>query len=305
MSGEATTATATTAATTTAATTETTATIAEPFYKDLIISDGKINEKSWERLPDHLKPHADTFKKYKTVDELFAGFGNLSHLAGKKALAPLPENAPPELKAERDRLLDSLMEVPDKPEGYGFKRPDDLPEEVWDPEFAGEAAKIMREEHMGRKAANRLLELNIKQARAGIAEAQARMAAEAQAEEGKLREAWPADQYDRNLALVTRLIATAGLDPKDSMPPTAAGRIGLLKIASMLQEDKLVAGGDDHALAAGNDRARALDIVNNEANPLYKAYHDGNDPRHKQALGQVMALNESYARRMKAAGRPI
>lgn len=277
----------------------------EPFYKGLYAEDGKINGAAWDRLPDHLKSHADTFKKYKTVDELFSGYGNLASLALRKGLEPLPENAPPEVKAERDALLNRLLDVPDKEDGYGIKKPDDLPEEVWDAQFATAAAKIMREEHISRRAANRLLQLNVEQAKAGVAEAQARMATEAKEEEGRLREAWPADQYDRNMALVNRLIQTAGLDPKDSMPPTAAGRLGLFKIASMLQEDKLVAGGDDHALAAGNDRTRAMDIVNNTANPLHKAYHDGGDPRHRQAMEMVNSLNESYARRMKAAGNPV
>lgn len=279
--------------------------VSEPFYAGLIESDGKINPDSWDRLPDHLKPYKETFSRYPTFDALMAGMGNLSHLAGKKALAPLPDNAPDNIKAERNALLRSLMGAPEKAEGYGFKRPEDFPEQFWSDDYANKAASIMAEGLVSPAVARKLLELQISEAKAEFVKQDAMLAQAAKDEEIKLRSAWTGDAYDRNMHQIERLIATAGLDPKTSMPPTAEGRMGLAKIAALLSEDRLVSGDSDPNLAMGNDRARALDIINNPANPLHTAYHTHSDPRNQMARTTVFNLNESYAKRMKLAGREV
>jgi hypothetical protein len=72
----------------------------------------------------------------------------------------------------------------------------------------------------------------------------------------------------------------------------------LNKIALAVGEDKLPSGGADSS-AGLSDRQKALDIVSNPNNALYKAYHNPNDPQHEHAVAVRSKFNESWVMSQK------
>lgn len=264
-----------------------------PFYADLYGADGKLNHAAFDRLPDHLKPHVETFKKYQTVEALLGGMGNLSNLAGKKALAPLPDNAPPEMKAERQALLRQLHGTPEKPEGYGVKKPDNLPAEMWDEGYVGSMVGILHKHNASPALVKELVEADAKAA-AGKVDHNGQTEAQAYArEEQTLRTAF-GPQFNDKVDLAVRAARTLGLDPKDPIFRNAKVVIAMAKVGEMVSEDRLVSG-DSKGGDGMSDRAKAKDIVTNPSNPLHKAYHNENDPQHDEAVRTHSEFNKRAA----------
>lgn len=264
-----------------------------PFYADLYGADGKLNHAAFDRLPDHLKPHVETFKKYQTVEALLGGMGNLSNLAGKKALAPLPDNAPPELKAERQALMRSLNGTPEKPDGYGVKRPDNVPAEYWDEAYVGGMIGILHAHNASPALVKALVDAD---AKAAIGRVDHNGQTEAQAyakEEAALRTAF-GPQFNDKVDLAVRAARTLGLDPKDPIFRNSKVVIAMAKVGEMVSEDRLVSG-DSKSGDGMSDRAKAKDIVTNPANPLHKAYHNENDPQHDEAVRTHSEFNKRAA----------
>ncbi len=102
-----------------------------PWYSDWLKQDGSVNVKSYERLPDHLKALRPTLERQNNVEGILQVLDHNMSVAGKKALAPLPADAPDPVKAERKALLDSINGVPKEAKEYGVTKPADLPDAVW------------------------------------------------------------------------------------------------------------------------------------------------------------------------------
>jgi hypothetical protein len=274
---------------------------AASWFVGLYDSAGKIDPAKFDALPAHLKAHKDTFAKYQTVEALLGGFANVASLAGKKALAPLPPDASPEAKAERAKLMAQLNNVPEKPEGYGFKRPDNIPESQWNQDYVSGIAGILHKHAVSPEAAKELMEFDLKHAgEIGTKSEAARTAAEA-GELKALRDEWGAD-YAKNIDLAVRGAKTLGMDPKDPIFKSAKAVKMVAKFASMISEDKLV-NGESSANAGMDDRAKALDILNNPANPLHKAYHDSSHPQHAQAVETRSRFNQAWLAKQKAGSK--
>lgn len=264
----------------------------EPWYVGLYDSTGKLNPAKFDSLPAHLKGHKDTFAKYQTVEALLGGMSNLAQLAGKKALAPLPPDASPEAKAERAKLMGQLNNVPEKPEGYGIKRPDAIPEDQWSQPYADGIAAILHKHQVSPEAAKELFEFDMQQAqeRGQVTEQQA--AANHAAQINILKEEFGQD-FGKNIDLAVRAAKTAGVDPTSPIFANAEVVKLAAKFGAMVSESQLV-NGETSANTGMNDRDKALDIINNEANPLHKAYHDTNHPQHAQAVEARSRLNQAW-----------
>lgn len=272
------------------------------WFVGLYGADGKIDPKKFDALPDHLKAHADTFKKYQTVEALLGGMGNLANLAGKKGLEPLPKDAPKELVEERQALMRKLNNVPEKPEGYGIKKPDGVPDAQWNQEYVGGVLGILHKHNASPELVQELTKFDGEFA---TKLAQGGEAAQAQAMT-KERETLQTEfgvELPKKLGLAARAAKTLGLDPEsDPMFRTAAGVKAMLKVAEMVSEDRLVSGEGGADFGKG-DREKALDIVNNPANPLHKAFHDPDHPQHQHAVEQRSMFNKRWheSQRRKAS----
>lgn len=268
-----------------------------PWYVGLYGADGKINAKAFDALPDHLKGHAETFKKYQTVEALLGGMGNLAQLAGKKGLEPLPAGASPELVAERAALMRKLNNTPEKPEGYGITKPEGVPDEKWNGEYVNGVLGVLHKHNASPELVKELVALDQQHAGKMDSTREAAEAAQLKTELASLKEAFGND-FDKKIDLATRAAKSLGLDLSDPMFRSSKAVIAMVKHAEAVSEDKMVSGDSDPNFGA-SDRQKALDIVNNPSNPLHKAYQNAEDPQHQAALDKVSAFNASWAKQQK------
>lgn len=272
----------------------------DPFYVGLWDKTGKINKAAFDKLPDGLKAYKDTFAKYDTAEAFFHGVGNLVNLAGKKGLQPLPADAPEAVKAERAALMRTLNNVPEKIEGYGVKKPDGLPDEQWNPEYVNGILGVLHKHNASPELVKELVALDAQSATAMRAQGEAAKQAAYKQEVATLQKEFGAE-FGKKIDLAARAARTLGLDPNDaSVFGNAKVVSAFARMAEMVSEDRLV-NGDASAGFSKGDREKALDIINNAANPLHTAYHNTADPRHKQAVDQVTAFNKAAMARKKAS----
>lgn len=270
------------------------AVVPEPFFKDWIAPDGKINRAAYDRLPENLKPYKDTFSKYETVDQLLGGFGHTTSLNGKKGLVPLPKDAPPEVRAEWHARQKELNGVPDKPEGYGLKKPDDLPPELWDGKYVEGVQAIFHKFNIPPEAAAELVSYGANYGKQSYAQHNAEQAQALTQGMKELEGTW-GSETPKKLALAARGALTLGLDPQDPIFRNPNVVRAMVKAAEMVSEDRLVAAGSGGGNSSSKGyRAEAIDISSNPANPLHKAYRDSGHPQHDAAVAKVTELNARY-----------
>lgn len=264
----------------------------QPWFVGLYGNDGKIDPKKFDALPDHLKAHAETFRKYPTVEALLGGMGNLSNLAGKKGLQPLPKDSPPELVAERAALMRTLNGTPEKPEGYGVKKPDNVPDALWDQEYVGGVLGILHKHNASPELVQELTGFDATHAVKLHGNGEAATTAAFKKEEEALK-TWGGADLGKKLDLAKRGAASLGLDINDPIFRNSKVVIAMAKHAEAVGEDRLISG-EGGADFGKSDREKALDIVNNPSNPLHKAFHDADHPQHQAAVEQRSAFNKRY-----------
>jgi len=290
----------TTQATTPATAPVTQAAGGDQWFVGLYDSTGAINPAKFDALPTHLKAHKETFAKYKTVEALLGGMSNLAQLAGKKGLAPLPADAPAEIKAERAKLMAELNNAPKTPEGYGFKRPDSIPESQWSEPYVQGIAGILHKHSASPELAKELMAFDAQHAGTMMEGVKGAETAAYAKEATALKEAF-GGEYAKKIDLAVRGAKTLGMDINDPLFRNHKAVVMMSKFAEMVSEDRLVSG-ESSANAGMDDRAKALDIVNNPANPLHKAYHNAEDPMHAQAVSVKSQFSKAYlAKRPKSA----
>jgi hypothetical protein len=203
------------------------------------------------------------------VESMAKGFNGLEQLLGKKANAIVPPNeksTPEEISAYR-----KAIGVPESPEAYNLK-PEQLPEGVtWDDSVAKRAAELAHKHHIPAAAMQEFMKFDME--RAALMNQAAAQMIETQLETGRaeLQKVW-GDKMPEKIELARRAAVTAGVDPTSQgfVDPQVVKAI--VSLAEKLSDDKLVAGDQT---GASSTRARARDIMTNQANPLYSRYQEG------------------------------
>jgi hypothetical protein len=203
------------------------------------------------------------------VESMAKGFNGLEQLLGKKANAIVPPNeksTPEEISAYR-----KAIGVPESPEAYNLK-PEQLPEGVvWDENVAKRAAELAHKHHIPAAAMQEFMRFDME--RAALMNQAAAQMIETQLETGRaeLQKVW-GDKMPEKIELARRAAVTAGVDPTSQgfVDPQVVKAI--VNLAEKLSDDKLVAGDQT---GASSTRARARDIMTNQANPLYSRYQEG------------------------------
>jgi hypothetical protein len=203
------------------------------------------------------------------VESMAKGFNGLEQLLGKKANAIVPPNeksTPEEISAYRKALG-----VPESPEGYNLK-PEQLPEGItWDDNVAKRAAELAHKHNVPAAAMQEFMKFDME--RAALMNQAAAGMIEAQLESGRaeLQKVW-GDKMPEKIELARRAAVTAGVDPTSQgfVDPQVVKAI--VNLAEKLSDDKLVAGDQTGVTST---RARARDIMTNQANPLYARYQEG------------------------------
>ncbi len=276
----------------------------DPWFKGWLKEDGKIDAKSYERLPEHLKHLAPSLANLGTVEDVFTKMAHLNTLAGKKGLAPLAADAPPAVKAERDALMRSINGVPDKPEGYGITRPDGVPDHLWNGEYVSAAQKIMHAHNAPPAMVKALAELNMAEANKQVAAQESYEAQFFKQQETKIAEQFALDgvPLDKGMDLASRTAIRFGIDPKaDPIFKNAGVVLMLQKVGVAIGEPNLVTGTGNGPEAQDN-AARAESIMHDKSNPEYKIYWDGNHPQNKAVKQKVEAFLAAAARAKAPTG---
>jgi hypothetical protein len=257
-----------------------------------------LDHSAYDRLPEHLKPYSDAFKKYGKLDDLLGGFVHSLHLNGKKGLMPLPANADEKTKGEFNARLRELLNVPEKPEGYGVKKPEGISDEAWNSGYVNGALSVLHKHNVSPEAVKELVDFDFRHGSQILAQQEAAKAQALEAAAQDLRTSFGAD-YDKKIGLAQRAARTFGLEVEDPEIGNNPKVIKFLaRVAEGISEDRLVQGGND-ANTGMSDKARAEDIINNPSNPLNKAYHDAGDPRHGAALAQVESHMKAWTSRQR------
>lgn len=98
-------------------------------------------------------------KDFKSADDVFKSLENAQQFIGRKGFGVPGEKATPEEKAQFFKELG----VPDDPKGYEFKRPDNVPEEMWNTEHETKWAGLMKQHNVPKSVANELRNEMIKE----------------------------------------------------------------------------------------------------------------------------------------------
>lgn len=250
--------------------------------------DGAFSEGWMARLPEALKPAAETLAKYKSIPDLASAHYSLQQLLGKKANAILPINEtskPEEIAAYRKALG-----IPEKADGYNLK-PEKLPDGVGWNDDNGKALAELALKHNVPPAAMKelvgfLLEGRSKEHQASILAANQENERKNQVNVKSLQDFWKGD-FDKNIQLAKRAAITAGADPNHASFADPEIVKAFARVGSMISEDKLVRGdigGEGHFNSPG---AMAKDIQTNKLNPMYARYHAGD----QDVVDHVRALN--------------
>ena len=295
-------ATAATADTTAAATTTATA---QPghWYSDFFKPDGSINRDSFSRMPENYRKLADgDLKTVSTAEQFLAKFDGLSRMAGRKALAPLPANATPEDIAAHQQVMRAVNGVPEKPDGYGFTKPADLPDSVWDQNFATEAMALLHKHNASPALAKDLLAMNTAAVKNNL-EAQTKYEAEfykQQDDQFRTELQKGGLDYDKTMTMVNRVATNFGLPVDSPIMKNAGVRMLLNKVGIAMGEAKFV-GGASGAVSTASDKSVAEDIIHNKQNPEYEAYWKPDHAKHAETVKKVNALFASHITAQKAA----
>jgi len=275
-----------------------------PWYSDWMKTDGSLNPDSYQRLPEHLKHLEPTLKNAKNVEDVLTKFSNLNTLAGKKGLAPLPADAPANVVKERNELLRSINGVPEKPEGYNIKKPDDLPQELWNDGLFNNALKIMHDGNVPPSVAQKLFEAQLQDAKSQR-DASVNYEKQFYATQDKTIRDTIAKQgvaYDKTAEMASRAARTLGIDPdKDPVFKNAKVFLALSKVGQYIGEDKLVSAESVGSNMGESDLSKAKDIVSNKANQYNSMYWDSNHPRNREVKQMVETLQKEGMRKRISA----
>ena len=254
-----------------------------PFdFRSLINDEGNFIDNWIDQLPENLKADAKHYSKYKSPIHALEHTRNLQQLVGKKADAvfiPSKDATEEELAEFRAKLG-----VPETPDGYGLKAPDDLPEGVVVSdedmaEFAGVAHKLgltpdqvqgLQQWEMGRVGA---------MTQANETAAQALEAKHLEDNRKALQEEWgTGKEFDEKITLATRAGRTFGYSAEELGSNPIFRNAEVIKILAKagadMGEDRLVSGDEGSPQSL---KAQAQDIISNPQNPEYSKYWNGDE----------------------------
>ena len=267
----------------------------DPFWKDWLSSDGKLNKASYDRLPEDMKGFRATLEKHDTIESFLRAASHANTLIGKKGLMPLEENAPEAARKEFDSRLREVLRVPEKADGYGFKRPDNFDEKLYDGDYATQVSEILHKHAASPGLAKDLFEHNMKYmgSKAGeITAANERAQAESEAAQRKSLEQEWGSNFEANAESVVKYANRLGVDLQNPAIGKNAEALKLiLKVGDLIGEDKLKTSG-----SSGYAKSGAEQMADFRAGELWKAAGNPMDPRHAQARREFERISVQMAK---------
>lgn len=262
--------------------------VQEAFWKGWINDDGTVNKNRYDHLPEELKPLRPTLDKLNTLPDILKTYAHANTLVGKKGLMPLRPDAGDAEKAEFNARIREVLGVPDDIKEYGIKRPDDIPAEYWNDEYANKMLAAIHKNNIPPAAAKELVKINEEFTRSELM----RLAAEREkAEDARIAEVnkevakeWGNDVVGK-LSEAQRGAKFLGVDENSEAFKYNAGGLAFAcqRAYEHIKEARLMAdetSGADTGRSA-EDELRAM--TTDPANKYYKPLMDENHPGHREA----------------------
>lgn len=265
--------------------------------------DGSFDHSRFDHAPDDLKPLRKEFERYKSADDFIKGSHEREALLGKKGIFdPLPAGATPEQKAERAAQIRRATGAPDKPDGYGIKRPDGLPETAWNQGYADAVAKIMFEEGGSPQLAQRLLAENVRVTNEAQAAWAAQQAASEKAQDDLARQVAQKEgiPFDKVMELAAKAGQRWGLSMENPVMKNASALLAMARVGQAMGESTLVTGdanfGSVSRMTAAEAEKESTAIMTNKDHPLYAAFWNRDKKISEEEHQKAVARRDTLSR---------
>ncbi|MDO5473164.1 MAG: hypothetical protein Q4F35_07500 [Akkermansia sp.] len=242
----------------------------------------------WYKQFAELQPYATTLGKFRRPEALAKSYAMLERMKGY-----------PDVHDERRMAaFRTAVGLPAEAEGYAIPRPENTPDELWDPALAASISQVAYEYGVPAPAMAALCERYAEEGRRMLLAGHEAEAAAIAGADAELQQEW-GRRYDDNMQMVsnflTQLGERAGVDVQElttapSLRANADFARLMLAAATLLEEAPM------HTGSPGDSRDEARRIANDPAHPLHEAYMRTSHPRHRYA-------NEQYDR--LAFGHPL
>ena len=247
--------------------TTSTSTAQVPWRDTVLAEDGQFLENWHSNVREDLRPYAQsTLSRYPNFNELIRSHHELKTAVSKRVQPPGENAKPEEITAWR-----TLLGVPEKPEDYGLKKPDTLPDGVqWSDELAEGFAALAHKHSLPPAAVQEISSWWAQQQGAAAGREAESFKGWVAAQKTELEKEW-GGKYNDNLVAAQRVAGLAGIDMNDPDLGNNAKLIrSLHEVSKLISEDKLVAPDKTgQGLTAGQ---QADDILHNAQNPWHEAY---------------------------------
>lgn len=260
-------------------------------FRTIVGDDGNFTADFRSKLPENLKG----LEKFKSPEQVLAGYTNLEKLMGAKANAVVIPGADA-TKEEWAPILKRLG-VPDSPEGYGLKVPENLPDGVTvNQEELNQFAKYAHQIGLTPQQVAKLQEYDMTRAGTGAAssieQAKAMEVQEFTKQTEILSKAWgTGPESTQKKALAERAALTFGFTPQeigeDPLFRNARFVMTMARAGAAMSEDTLVKSSEINHI--GGLKAKAQDVISNPQNPLYKRYWSGDADANAQVQAWMRA----------------
>ncbi len=246
----------------------------------LMAADGTFAP-DWYKRFDELEPYASTLAKFRRPEALAKSYAHLERLKG------YPDTA----DTRRMAAFRAAVGLPESAEQFSISRPEDTPDELWNPALVQSMSQVAYEYGVPPKAMEAMCKRYAAEGRRFLQEIQQQQQEEIRRADAQLQELW-GTHYEDNLRTVNAFLHTmgerAGVDSSELMQhpvlrsnPEFAQL--MLEAATLMQEAPL------HTGSAADGRQEAHRIVHDPSHPLHEAYMRTNHPQHRFA-------NEQYDR---------
>lgn len=246
----------------------------------LMAEDGSFSP-DWYKQFAELEPYAASLAKFRRPEALAKSYAHLERLKG------YPDTA----DARRMAAFRASVGLPAKEDEFAITRPENTPDEIWNPELVSSLTRVAYEYGVPPKAMEALAARYAEEGRRFM---EANLHAEQKAVEqadADLQQEWGA-RYEENMNTVAAFLSTmgerAGVDVRSlaenpSLRANADFVKVLLEAASLMQEAPL------HTGEQADSHREAHRIAHDPAHPLHEAYMRTSHPQHRYA-------NEQYDR---------
>jgi hypothetical protein len=259
-------------------------------FRTVVDAKGEFVEGWQNRLPADFDPYKGMLANHKTFSGMAKALAD-NMAAARTKTEGMVRVPGADAKPEERAAFFKAMGVPEKPEDYGLKAPEKMPEGIeWDPAFAGEFTKVAHAIGLTKEQVAKLAEFQLTQQSQAMQKADTEGAQAFEAEVAKLRQTF-GENYEKRTIDAKRVAATVGLPDDHPVFWRADTVIAMAKMADLISEDRLITG--EQATNRLSPETQAKDIVTNPDNPDYKAYYDPTHGRHKEVVAFV---NQQFAR---------